>query len=722
MLLTAVAAGLTACQVPLTPEEIAAEQERARRRAELLTMARDTRLDLISRRDAVRQLLASGQPEARAQLIRELDTTTDPAVQQAIAQALAGWEPAPPTEFRQPLANLLPRADDEMPGLLNDIAAALGRYEDENLTKRLMDVAQDRKQPLSYRRGATLTLGYYRQQPVAKVLIDLTEARQPATLRQAAFDALTVLSGLEAYGADADAWARWWEANRKISREQFLARLVENFARYNARNTSRDQQYQTRLLEVQRQLYRTAQGEERARVLAQMLSDELSATRQLGMDLMLQRLIDNEPTSAGLRAALVARLDDPMPVLRQRAALLLREMRDAEAADIVARRLAEGSEPIASVREAYLLMMARLPRAEAVEPALAMLEDPELEPEAAAMLAAAADAELLTPAQKERAATIVRSRLNVEQLPAAQVVALLGRVGNDQDFRRIEGWLDAPDAAVKQAAAQVWAASDKPLAPLAQRADDPVIRDIVIEAATRRGNDPQTLFALIENKPAQDQVVAAWRRALVAMARRVPARSAIDADRRLSEISEPPATREPFLSAALERFDNGGSLPDGNDPVAPAVVPAGTPSAKNDLVELLLSRGDVRLTTDPAASLNDYARIDATRHPLSPAQREHYDHGLLRARLATGNMAGAFELARKIIGNNPAPRVDTSKADMIVGWLLDAAQRAAATGRPELARSVTSQVRALFSTALGPATARRLSDLEATLPAQQPSP
>jgi hypothetical protein len=694
----AVAAGLSACKIPLSPEELAAEQERARRRAELLTMARDTRLDLITRRDAVRQLLASGHIDARRQLIKEIDTSTDSTVQQAIAQALAGWEPAPHVEFRQPLANMLPRVDPDVPGLLGDVAAALGRYEDDGLTKRMMEVAQDRRQTLGYRRGAALTLGYYRQQQVAKVLIDLTDARQPDALRQAAFDALAVLSGIDAYGADADAWQRWWDANRRLSREQFLARLVDNFARYNTRTTTRDQQQQTRLLDVQRQLYRAASPEERTRVLAQMLGDDLAATRQLAMDLMLQRLIDNEPTPPPLRDALVARLDDPLPVMRQRAALLLREMRDEEAANSITQRLIDGNEPMPAVKQAYLLTLARMPRVEAVEPALEMLHDPELQAEAAAMLTAAADAGMLSPEQADRAATTVRQQLRADTLPRPQVVLLLGRVGNDQDFRRIEGWLDARDPAVKQASAQAWAHSDKPLAPLAQRASDPVIRDIVIEASAGRGNDPQTLFALIDNKPVQEQVIAAWRRALTAMAQRVPARSVIDADRRLMEMNEPATTREPLLTAAIDRFDGE--------------------AANNDMIELLLARAEVRLNGDGSGAVADYSRIDASRHPLSPAQRDRYDRGLLRARLATGNVAGAFELARKIIGGNPAPRADTTVADTIVGWFLDTAQRAATTGRPETARSVTAQVRALFSHAISDATARRLADLEATLPAQ----
>lgn len=714
VLAVVVAAGLTACQTPMTPEQIAAEQERARRRAELLAVTRDSRLDLLTRRDAARQLLASNQPEARRQLVNEINTTADPTSQQAIAQALAGIEPRPHDDFKLPLLGLLERADPEVPGLLADIAEALGRYEDNDLIRRLLDVAQDRKASIGYRRGATLTLGYARHQYVARVLIDLIKSDQPPPLRQAAFDALATLSGIDTFGADPAAWQRWWDDHRKLNRELFLERLLHNFARYNAREENREQQMQSRLVEAQRALYRAASADDRARLLAQMLTDDLAATRQLAMDLMLQRLIDNEPMTAGLKQALLTRLDDPVPVMRQRAALLLRETRDDRAADVVADKLVAGAETQTAVRQAYLLVMARSPRPQAIEPALSMLAQPELTAEAAAVLAAASEASMLTPEQARQAAATVRKQLGTDALPRPQVITLLGRVGDDNDFRRIEAWLEASDPTVKQAAAQAWANSERPLAPLAQRADDPVIRDIVIDAATRRGNDSQTLFALIENKPVQDQVAAAWRRALVAMARRVSARTAIDADRRLAEMGEPAATREPFLNAALERYDGVVST----DPLVVS-FPTTTSSAQNDLVELLLSRAETRLATDPALSVADYQRIEATRHPLSPAQRERFDRGLLQARLATGQIAGAFELARKIIGNNPTPRADTTDADRIVGWFLDHAQRSATNGQPEQARSMLAQLRALFSGAVSPSTAKRISDLEAALPPER---
>ena len=704
------AALLAGCKAPATAEQLAAEQERARKRAALLTLARDTRLDLVSRREAVRQLIASGQPEARDQLITELYSSNDPTAQQAIAQALAAVDPAPPQAFQAPLLALLERADPNVPNLQADTAAALGRFDDNKLVDRLLQVAQDRKENENFRRGAILALGYSRSQDVAKVLTELMQPPNSTMLRQAAFDALEVLSGIDSYGADPEVWLDWWRVHRRMSREEFLKRLLDNFARYNQRNDARDLQVQSRLVDLQRQVYRNASAEERPAVLVQMLSDDLGATRQLAMDLMLQRLIDNEPTPATLRAALLQRLDDPLNSMRQRAASLLREMRDEQAADAVARRLAEGREKSVAVRKAYLLMVARLPREGAVEPALLMLADEDLRAEAAAALAAAADAGMLTPDQAARAAATVRQQVRSDTLPPEQLVSLLGRVGNDSDFALIRGYLDVNDAAVKQAAAKAWASSGRSLSVLAQRASDPIIRDIVIEAAIAGGDDRSTFFALIDNKPPQDQVALAWRRALVEMARRVEPRAVVDGDVRLQQIAEPLTTRDAILSAALERFEpKAQDDPAATTNPAPAPAPAATPvpvvSSNNDLVELLLARAAVRLPSDPAL-----------RHPLSPLQQERLERGLIQARLGTGQVAGAFELARRVLGNSGAPRLDTAAADQVVGWFLDHAQKSAAAGRPELARSVLSQVRALFGGLTSPTVSRRHNQLEAELP------
>jgi hypothetical protein len=697
-------AALGGCQTQPDPAALAAEQERARRRAELLTQARDTRLDITARRRAVETLLVSGQREAYEQLVSELYASNDPAAQQAIAQAIANGSAKPLPMFRPPLFNLLERVDgDAWPAVQLDVAAALGRYDDPKLADQLIKVAQDSSKPLNFRRGAALTLGYFRDQSVAKVLMDLIQIDlirnpNPPALRQAAFDGLALLSGITAYGADADRWKAWWDEHRRLSREQFLARLVVNFASRNDTAASRSEQTQARLIEVQRQLYRAAPADDRPRVLAAMLADPIDATRQLAMDLMLQRLIDNEPTTLELREALLSRLGDPLSLLRQRAALLLREMRSEPAADTVADRLAAGSETDAGVVKAYLLLVTRLPREKAVAPALAMLGNAELRPEAAGALAAAVDQGLLTGQQMRAAAAAVRRPYAGHDLPEPAVVTLLGRVGEASDWNHIEAWLDAPDPAVKQAAAQVWARSDRPLLPLAQRAGDPVIRDIVIDAAAQRGNDPATLDQLLDHQPNLPQPGEAWRRALIAMAGRVPARAALAAAHRLAALNETPAFREQFLSAAV-----AAAHPD------------------NDLVDLLLVRAAARLAADPTLALADYQRIAAMGLPLSGDQKDRFDRGLLQARLATGDLAGAFELARNILGNT-APRADTSDTDAMVTWFLDSAQRAAAAGRPEQARSVLAQVRILFGPAISDRLRRSLADVEARLPTQPATP
>ena len=113
----------------------------------------------------------------------------------------------------------------------------------------------------------------------------------------------------------------------------------------------------------------------------------------------------------------------------------------------------------------------------------------------------------MTPRRAEAALELVRQDLEAGQRPTPAVVRLLGRIGRNPEWERIEQWIDDSDPVIKQAAAQAWAdAADRSLAVLAGRAGDPIVQPIVIRAATDRGQDPQTLRKLAQNPPRQRQV------------------------------------------------------------------------------------------------------------------------------------------------------------------------------------------------------------------------
>ena len=78
---------------------------------------------------------------------------------------------------------------------------------------------------------------------------------------------------------------------------------------------------------------------------------------------------------------------------------MLRNAGDAQGADVVSLRLATESETDPEVLQAYLQVMAGVPRAQATERETQLLSDPQLRPDDAAALAAALDAGLFTAEQ-----------------------------------------------------------------------------------------------------------------------------------------------------------------------------------------------------------------------------------------------------------------------------------------------------------------------------------
>lgn len=564
------------------------------------------------RRDAAAALLSSeasrAHPEAAAALLaRALSDEHDAEVWHPTLQTLAFHETPPPEALVGPLL----RISDEVDARLRPhLAAALGRLIDTSLadwlaararghdppadvggyTRTLADLL--RPQPheaegdaeggampeaqrqtslpaehgpsLRARQAAVLALGHHRTRSSAAVLITLTEPEHPSSIRQAAFTALETLTGLSHLGADPDAWQQWWSEARELSERAWEHMLLENLARRAERQRLDQRQLSSRLQELVRNQYRATGAEQRAALLARLLNDPLEPVRELAMTLSVQRLVDDGPFDEPLREALRARLDDSVPEIRQRAALLLRDLADAPAADRAATRLASGRESVVTVLRAKLLMLTRLPRAAAVEPAAELLGHASLSGEAAAMLAAAVEAGLVSRAQRGRILERLRWAL-AEQPPRPQVVRLLGRLGGEPDWQRIREWLDSDDAPVKQAAAHVWAESSRSLMPLASRADDPQIGPVFVRVAAQRGRTPATLEALLEHPPGEGEAEAEqreqWQRALIALAGRVPSAAVGTAVDRLGEMAREPALREAMLSAALERFEHIEPLP-----------------------------------------------------------------------------------------------------------------------------------------------------------------
>lgn len=495
-------------------------------------------------------------------------------------------------------------------------------------------VATDPFALLEMRLDAVRVLADFRTQESAGALMKLIDPAQSKKVREAAFNSLIRLTGRHDLKTDEAAWRTWWEEAAQWPAEQWRDQLMANFEKRNAELEQLHQQTVQRLTLAERRLYASLDAGQRDTALVNMLGDALPAIRLLCMELIVQRMAseDWQPNEA-LVTLIRASLDDGVKDMRRRAALLIRDLNDDAGADRVARLLVIRRDSDPDVISAYLKVMARLPRPDGVRAAFDLIERPDYSDEAAGVLAAAADVEgLLDRLQRKKALDICREQATGDQPPPTQVIALMARLGENEDWQRIERWLDHNSEAVREAAARAWAQSNRSLLPLAQRASDQVIRPIILLSAANRGNDLNTLLALVDHPPASQEDPKTWSDALVAMAGRVEPKGMIDVDKAMAEAGHAVALRERMISAAIQAMENA-------------------PDAKPGLMtELLLLRADLRLDQgDGPSALADYDKLTELNAALTRQQTIMLRRGRLRAHLIAAYVPGVNTAASGLI-------------------------------------------------------------------------
>lgn len=667
----------------------------------LLLVVREAAMDPARRLEAVRSLLKDGDPAVIEQLVSALAPGNDPAFQRVIAQALASREHPPPPIFAEPLLLLLTQAQEPVPV---EVATALGRLNSPQVTAQLVALASDPAAGSVHRRAAIVALAFHRSQPAVECLMDLIDPHQSDPVRQAAFEALGELTGLAHYGSNIDQWQQWWRQSMSLSPQQWYAELADNIARRAGALARENLRVRERLVETHRQLHRATPQEGRQALLVNMLADSSAAIRQLAVELSVQRLVDQGPFGFGpdLVKALLAALEDPSPTIRQGSARLLRDLGDPAGAQVMVRRLISGQEQDREVLRVILRAVAETdhPVDEVIDRAMGFLSDPDLRNEAAGVLARAAHEGLFDEDQKNHLREQLRQQIPGSGPPLPKVIELLGYVGSEDDWKGIEGWIDSDDDAVKTAAARAWARSDRPLYLLAQRANVSVLQPIIIAAAAERGRNGQTLLALIEHRPDQDQIRQAWQRALVAMAGRVDPADVLHAYAILRTRNEPLELREQMLSAAIT-----SAMPAEGSPLIDPLV----------LVDLLLHRADVRMADGkPRNALADLGLIAGRQWSLPADQAIRLSTLTMGARLAVGDVRGAMESAEKMLVEARGGNGDAFEqaGGRVVRLFLEAAQRSVDGNQPEQAQSILTQLRQIMGASLTGEQAGRVRQLE----------
>ncbi|MFK7789012.1 MAG: hypothetical protein AB8C95_05875 [Phycisphaeraceae bacterium] len=614
----------------------------------------------------------------------------------------------PEAEKVSVLADATLKMRDALPDDLEELwVRTLGRLESEDIARELAKTASDEQAPLSQRRLATRALGEHRRLFAASPLMELTSVNRLPQVQAWAYDALANLSHQGKLGEDRAAWAQWYNDASDLNATQWQRMLHENLLLKIRNKQETESRVQDRLIQTQRALHTATPATQRPALLVELMKEPLDASRLLAMDLMRQRAEDGGEFGPVLREQLRVMLDDNLAKVREESATLLGQLLDAGGADLIATRLASGTEGDAGAERAYLVALTQMPRAQAMEPGYKMLENPLLQAQAAGMLAASHRAGQGDEEYWEEVRDRVRDLLEDVPSPRAQMVTLLGLVieaDDDTSWDRIAGWVGSQDDSVRAAAARVWAGSARPLKILAERSDDPVIRPLALRAIAERGIEVDTFNAIATRRPTEAEDIRQWERALVSMAGRVEPASVMEVYNTLaSRDGQTRQVRQRMLTAAIDRSAD-------EDP----------PSSTR--LSMLLARARVRVLADaPALVVLDYEAALQHADELNQAQRYNARKGLAMAYFADARVDDTVTLVTELLKPDGTLVNDANKSPLLEE-LIEVAKAAVDQGRASDASKLLAGVRTIFGTALNAANAERFSILEAQIKDASPAP
>lgn len=411
------------------------------------------------------------------------------------------------------------------------LALALARYNDPAL-RMLKDVATDQRAPFAERMNCIAAIGAFRTRAAAvelMSLLDMAERESPEAV-EAVCLALARGTGLP-YGAEPDAWRRWWAEASDQPQEEWLTKMVQRLSEQlaaSAQQILRERQgvqsMERRLVETYRELFHLVQPEDQLRLLPVLLQDQLAGVREFGMDRIGRMLRDSTRLPEEIQHQIAERLHDDTPALRLHAARLLDQLNYEPASERIARRLGVESSP--EVAAGLLDILARRPTRSAVEHVLPWLAD---------------------RAQSDRAATVLWEILLLGEIPEEQMIAmrdaardsaqrsltppcarLFVRLADDDELVPLQRLLDSDDPIMRRSAAEGFFRRGI-RQPLIDRANDELLYPFAVRLLAKGPTDLaglRLLGSLLPNE--QNRVV--WQESVVRLYGNLAADKLIEAD------------------------------------------------------------------------------------------------------------------------------------------------------------------------------------------------
>ncbi|MDK1031079.1 MAG: HEAT repeat domain-containing protein [Planctomycetia bacterium] len=340
-----------------------------------------------SRIQIAKILLKKGTPEANQVLVDALALSAQPGVQTAVLAAIAN-EHRPDPVF---LKNILALLGSDNAKLRSATTSALAAY--EYLPKemdKLSSIADDAEQPLAKRLSAVEALGKTMYRPAIGTLVGLLKSESTEIRRDAA-SALKEITGIEDLGTDADAWAKWWKQQKRVSTEEFLRQVIRRGRRQQREDRKRAELLEHRLIELLRDVYSRLSPKEKLPLVLKHLSDNLPEVRVLAArqaaDVAVHfRSQNSGKTPEEFLSSLMAHIGDTEPQVRRAVADALAITDSPKAAEELLKRLAAETDLAVKSRLARAMGLLRQPDAVPLLIKLLAEKDDELAIQAAKAL------------------------------------------------------------------------------------------------------------------------------------------------------------------------------------------------------------------------------------------------------------------------------------------------------------------------------------------------
>ncbi|HBS29028.1 MAG TPA: hypothetical protein DEB06_06165, partial [Phycisphaerales bacterium] len=224
------------------------------------------------------------------------------------AALIAALGPAFPTPSRLSVAGALAGAGVNDPALLVPLESMLSEGD-----------------PLVIR-GALAALVHHRSKDGVRPVVDLLArlpTPAPSGVTESVIECLIAQTGMFDLGSDAARWLAWWEQAQFLPEAQWRGQIAEAQARRAARAAEAERRAARALTDLFRRLYAAREDEERSDLLVEMVRSDTVEVREAGLELVQRRLLNANPVSDAVGAAILERLGDAKPAVRAGAARIL---------------------------------------------------------------------------------------------------------------------------------------------------------------------------------------------------------------------------------------------------------------------------------------------------------------------------------------------------------------------------------------------------------------